>query len=94
MADTYENEPTPPSTTWAWVPVKIRRPAGGQETAPKGRSRFWSRPKRDPRQTLTLSIKYRGGPGCWYEVHARGCVARYPGIVALHDVMTDINRTG
>jgi hypothetical protein len=41
---------------------------------------------------ITVSVSYRGGPEAWYEVHARGSVGRFPGYVALHDVMAEINR--
>ncbi len=81
------------STTFEWRRTKIRRPAGGHSgSSPKAR-RFWALPPRNPREPLTIKVKYRGGPECWYEVHARGQVARYPGWVQLHDVMAEINRT-
>jgi hypothetical protein len=81
-----------PSTTWAWRQRKIRRPAGGHsDSAPKGR-RWFGLPPRDPSVPLKISVKFRGGPECWYEIHARGGMARYPGWICIHDVMSDINR--
>lgn len=69
----------------------MRRPAGGQQhSAPKA-PRWFGRAKRDPREPLTIKVKYRGGEECWYEVHARGSIGRFPGSVALHDVMREIN---
>lgn len=80
------------STTWAWRQVKIRRPAGGQQHSTAKPSRWFGRARRDPREPLTLTIKYRGGEECWYEVHARGEVGRFPGHVALHDVLREVNQ--
>lgn len=81
------------STTWEWRKTKIRRPAGGHSgSAPKA-LRWFRLPPRDPRQVLTVTVKLRGGPECWYELHARGQVGRFPGWVALHDVMAEINQS-
>lgn len=71
----------------------MRRPAGGQKVSAAKPHRWFLRPPRNPREPLTLSIKYRGGPEAWYEVHARGSVGRFPGCVSLHDVMCEISRT-
>lgn len=70
----------------------MRRPAGGQSTAAAGARRWFHRAPREPRDPLTIKVKYRGGDECWYEVHARGEVGRFPGHVALHDMMREINR--
>ena len=81
------------STTWEWRRVKIRRPAGGQNgSAPKA-LRWYRFPPRNPREPLHLTVKFRGGPECWYEVHARGSSGRYIGSTAIHDIMVEINRT-
>lgn len=78
------------STDWEWRKVKIRRPPEATGTvSPKAR-RFRHLPWRDPRQPLTLTIKFRGGPECWYEVHARGSIGRWPGYMAIHDIMSEI----
>lgn len=80
-----------PSTTWEYRRVIVRRPAGGQMgQTPKG-GRWFRRPPRNGREVLTLTVKFRGGPECWYEVHARGSVGRFHGASALHDVMSEIN---
>jgi len=82
------------SPRWEWRRVKMRRPAGGHsDSRPKGGRWRWVGP-RDPRQPLTLSIKFRGGPECWYEVHARGQVGRFPGYVSIHEIMDEINTGG
>lgn len=39
-----------------------------------------------------MSVTYRGGPECWWEIKARGEVWRVPGVIALHDVMRHIER--
>ena len=80
------------STTWTWRKVKIARaPQASRPSAPKGR-RWFRLPARDPRERLVLKVHYRGGPECWYQVEARGSMGRFPGHVALHDVMREINR--
>lgn len=48
-------------------------------------------PWRNPRDPLTLTIRYRGGAEAWYEIRARGSVGRIEGHICLHDVMMAIN---
>lgn len=68
----------------------MRRPAGGHvESAPKGH-RWRRRARLDWRKPVHVTLKFRGGPEAWVEVHARGDFARYPGWVALVDVLSDI----
>lgn len=69
----------------------MRVPAGGQQdSAPK--ALFWRRlPKRDPRKPLSITIKLRGGPEAWVEIHARGQIGRYPGATAIADILRDLN---
>lgn len=80
-----------PSTRWELRLVKIRRPPeahSGSQT----KSGYWRRfPRRNPREPLKITVSYRGGPEAWYEVHARGSVGRYPGYMAIHDIMCDVN---
>lgn len=86
------NERTP-STAWTWKRVKVRRPAGGQQAPGAKRRRWHGSLPRNPREPLTIKVSYRGGGECWYEIHARGSMGRFPGITALHDVMRVINQT-
>lgn len=90
MTDPREPNPCLPSTTWVYEKRKVRRSAGGQDTASRKAVRWYHLPRRDRRKPLTLTISYRGGPECWYEVHARGSVGRFPGSTYLHDVMAAI----
>lgn len=48
---------------------------------------LWRRNRRDP---LTITIVSRGGSECWWEVRARGCVARVPGHVCVEDLFAMI----
>lgn len=74
-----------PSTTWAWELRKIPvRPKGPSSAAPKAASGP-ALPRRNPRDPLTVTVTYRGGPEAWYEVKARGRTWRFPGHVAIHD---------
>ena len=79
------------STTSEWEWVKIRRPAGPTRQPAEGgpsRARLARRLLRKP---LPAVMKYRGGPECWVEITARGQVYRFPGHVALVDVILRIN---
>lgn len=82
------------STTWEWRQVMIRRPAGGHsDSAPKGHR--WKRlPRRNPRDPLTVTVKLRGGPEAWVELHARGDMARLPGWVTIAEVVLMLNGQG
>lgn len=93
MSANRESNECTPSTAWEWRRVKIRRPAGGQDgSAPKA-LRWFRLPPRNGRIPITISVKYRGGGECWYEIHARGQVGRFPGYVAIHDIMREINQS-
>nr|CRY96850.1 hypothetical protein [uncultured prokaryote] len=43
--------------------------------------------ERDPREPLTITVTYRGGSECWWELRARGVTIRRPGSLSLHDVL-------
>lgn len=36
---------------------------------------------------MQVTVVYRGGSECWWELRARGVVVRRPGSMALHDVL-------
>jgi hypothetical protein len=75
------------STTWAWRKVKIGRPPEAMGAAAR-RATFWlGLHERDARKPTTWVIKLRGGPEGWVEVRARGRVGRFPGYVAIYDVL-------
>ena len=79
------------STTWSHAPDRIpRRPPGGQQNVPKA-PRWWALRRRNGKDALTIRITYRGGAQCWYLVEARGTRGAFPGVLALHDVMREIN---
>nr|CRY96840.1 hypothetical protein [uncultured prokaryote] len=83
-----------PSTTWEWRRVKIdpplaaptRKAAAGARRAPLS---HWP-----SRTALTITVRYRGGAECWYEVKGRGRRWRVPGVLALHDVMEAVYGRG
>lgn len=82
------------STTWKWRRVKMTRaPQATGHSVPKGH-RWRKLPRRDPRKPLALTIKLRGGPEGWVEVHARGDFARYPGSTCVLDILMDVNSQG
>lgn len=66
----------------------MRRPAGGPSST--GERSETPQAVWDCRTPLTLTVKYRSGPEAWWEVKARGRVFRFPGHVAIHDVMREV----
>lgn len=80
------------STTWALKVVKIRRPAGGHsDSAPKAHR--WRRfPRRDPKDWITLRVKYSGGSSGWVVVQGRGETNVYPADTWLLNVVLDVNQ--
>lgn len=78
------------STTWVWEADKLRPARREGERVSKTPSRWGRLTRRNPREELTLTIKYRGGAECWYLVKARGSHGVFPGVLALHDVMREI----
>lgn len=90
MGDIEESNECSVSTTWVWKRVKIDPPLAAPS---KQRRRPLPKPVRalwDSRHPLTILIRYRGGPECWYEIKARGRTHRVTGSTCLHDVMTTI----
>lgn len=83
-----------PSTTWPLRPVRITRaPVASGHSVPKGHR--WRRlPARNPRNPLTITVKWRGGSEAWVEVHARGDVARLPGWIPISDLVLMVNSNG
>jgi hypothetical protein len=53
-------------------------------------SSFRRLPWRNPREALTIEVVYRGGQEGFIEVRARGVVKRFPGHLALFDVMAEV----
>lgn len=80
-----------PSTTWEWRKVRMARPPeANKKSAPKGRS-FKALPRRNRRDPLPATLKLRGGPEAWVEIHARGSMIRVPGWTAVSDVVDMLN---
>ncbi len=78
------------STTWEWRRVKIASPPPRPSASPKAATKWWHLTRWNGRKSLTIRIVYRGGPQCWYEVESRGSRGRFPGVTALHDVMSEV----
>jgi hypothetical protein len=82
-----------PSTTWKWSTRTIRVPAGGHKQEPAEGSPTKRLYERERRKPLTVVVTYRGGAECWWELRARGKVVRMPGVMALHDVLSQFDGT-
>lgn len=79
-----------PSTTWTWKRVRVR--AGAPPAGAAGAAGAHRRPlaRRNRREPLTVSVSFRGGAECWWEIKARGQTWRRPGALALHDVLSEL----
>jgi hypothetical protein len=80
------------STTWVSEQRKIRPAPQAKEHRASAASTLrgllpW--PRRKP---LTLTLTFRGGSACWYEIRGRGRTIRRPGVIALHDLMREFYR--
>lgn len=83
--------PLPPSTTWEWRKVRMSRaPQATEHSTPKGRG-LRALPRRNRREPLHITVKLRGGPEAWVEVHARGQVLRVPGWTSVSDLVDMVN---
>jgi len=86
MGTTSNNRP--PSTTWRWETRRVRVPPEATRAASPEATRLSRLYARDRRKPLQVTITYRGGAECWWELRARGKVVRQPGAMALHDVLS------
>lgn len=93
MAYHLDRNTSSPSTTWTAKPDRMRgsRREGQQNVAAGGRWRKLRR--RNPKDPLTIQVRYRGGSEAWWYVEARGSSGAFPGHMALHDVMNEINNS-
>lgn len=90
MGATPQTNSCSPSTRWVWKQVKMSRPPeANSDSAPKAR-RWYTLPALDWRRPFTIRVKYRGGAECWFEIHARGQIGRFPGHVSLYDAMREV----
>lgn len=92
MPDDTDPNTCPPSTTWEWKTVRIRKRPQGRKQQRAKRTSFSELGPYPPREALMVKVRYRGGPECWWEITARGKTVRRPGVLALHDVLRDIYR--
>jgi hypothetical protein len=87
------------SANWEFRKVKVNRPPGASKdsggaggTTAQSRFGFWPLARADWRKPIKLTVTYRGGPECWVEIHSRGRIGRYPGYVAIVDILGEITR--
>lgn len=91
MAYTNPKNTSSSSTTWTPKVDRMRRTPAGRATSPQAPSRWYKVGRRDPKRPLDIKITYRGGSEAWWLVEARGRHGVFPGHMALHDVMREIN---
>lgn len=91
MTRTDEQYTCSPSTKWEW---RLCRVAAGP--APAGDSRSQSvhsrsRRSRDAYLPLTIQVRFRGGSEASWLIQYRGLAKRFPGHLALHDVLAELS---
>lgn len=88
MTITDDGNKRTPSTTFGWRKVKIGQAPQAGMTGRRKATPLSALAKRDPRKPLSITVTFRGGPECWWELRARGAVVRRPGHLQLHDVLS------
>lgn len=91
MATHEESYTCSPSTKWEWKLVKMSPPPGGDRAAADIHGRRAPLSSRDPHKPISIEVRYKGGAEASYVVTYRGRVWRFPGYVALHDMMQQVN---
>lgn len=69
----------PVSTTWRSPQGTVSRAPQATGTAAARGVRLAQLPRRNPRDPLTVTVRYRGGPEGWVELRTRGATVRVPG---------------
>ena len=83
-----------PSATWIPQTSKMRGSRRGAKQNGSQRPLFRTLRPRNPRETLTIRIKYRAGAEAWWLIEARGTSQAFPGHLSLHDVLSAVNGQG
>lgn len=84
MPRSESNERSPSTATvWEWAKIR-RRPKGPPHRSAKLLSAL------EPRDPLTITVRYLGGSEAWLEIKARGEVFKCPGHRAALDLMTQL----
>lgn len=91
MGHNEEAHTSSPSTHWEWKKVRVTEPPQGRRAQPPQASSQSPLSRRNARDPLTITVKYRGGAEAYWEVRARGRVFRRPGWLCIHDLMSEIN---
>lgn len=89
MADSYVRST---STTWRLKVEKISRPGGAHKDSASKTHRWRRFGRRDPRDWITLQVKYDGGGSGWVVVRGRGETNVYPADTWLLNVVLDVNQ--
>lgn len=91
MSDHEVSNRRSPSTTTEWKWAKIRRrPQGPPEASLSAAKSFRGLPPRDPREPVTVTLRYLGGGECWIELQARGRRVKVPGHLCILDALFEI----
>lgn len=93
MAESQESNECSPSTYVAYKRVIVRGHPARRANRPAQQGRFSGLTRRNHRDRLTITLRYKGGAEGWWIIEARGRVGAFPSGMALVDVMAEINRT-
>lgn len=94
MPDIPKQNTSSPSTKWCWKKVIIAdgsAPAGDTARAKRGPLHLRSRDAQTP---LTITVRYRGGAEASWLISFRGVTRRFPGHLAVHDVLSQLSEAG
>lgn len=83
-----------PSATWIPQVTKMRGSRRGAKPGGSQRPLFRSLRRRNPKDRLTIMVRYRGGAEAWWLIEARGTAQAFPGHLCLHDVLSAVNGQG
>lgn len=91
MAQEPTDTNTSRSTTYRFERRKILvRSEGARESGAEGGHRH-SVSRRNMREPISITIRWRQGAESWWQIEARGKTWRRPGYTSLDDVMRDIS---
>lgn len=93
---TYHLDTNSSSPSATWIPQRAKLPGSRRGAKQNGSKRplFRTLRPRNPRETLTIRVKYRAGAEAWWLIEARGTSQAFPGHLCLHDVLSAVNGQG
>lgn len=82
------------STRWVPRGERLSSSARGKTQHARRAYRWFGLRLSPADRKVTITVTYRGGAECWYNLEARGRHGVFPGVASLHDIMREIRQTG